>query len=54
MKIEQKISRRRFLKVGLGWGLIAGLFTLWSRGGGEKAVANVRPAPARHWRELAG
>ena len=54
MKIEKKIDRRRFLKKGLCFGLAAGLLPLWSKAGGEETGENVRPEPARHWRELAG
>ncbi len=54
MKFEEKIDRRRFLKKGLCFGVLAGLLPLWSKAGGEKTANEVRPAPARHWRELAG
>ncbi len=54
MKTEEKISRRQFLKRGLGWGLVAGLLPFWSRAQRKPNEDNVRPAKARHWRELAG
>jgi hypothetical protein len=54
MKFEEKIDRRRFLKQGLCWGLLAGLLPLWTKTSGDRSANEVRPAPARHWRELAG
>ncbi len=54
MKFEEKINRRRFLKQGLCWGLLVGLLPLWSRTEKGKARDTPQPAPARHWRELAG
>ncbi len=54
MKFEDKIDRRRFLKQGLCWGLLAGLLPLWSRAGKEETGDKSRPVKARHWRELAG
>ncbi len=54
MKLNKKIGRREFLKQGACWGLLVGLLPLWSRARGKTAEDKVRPAPARHWRELAG
>ncbi len=54
MKLEERINRRRFLKKGLCFGLLAGLLPLCSKAGEEETGENVRPEPARHWRELAG
>lgn len=54
MKTEEKINRRQFLKQGLFWGLLAVVLPLWSRAPRKPSENKVRPAKARHWRELAG
>ncbi len=54
MNFADKIGRRDFLKKGVCWGLLAGLLPFWSKAGGEQTASDIRPAPARHWRKLAG
>jgi len=54
MQINRKISRRRFLQTGLGWGLLIGLWPLRSLVREERDRSGVRPVTARHWNRLAG
>ena len=54
MKFEDKIGRREFLKQGACWGMLVGLLSFWPKVRKRRPEEKVRPAPAKHWHELAG